>query len=148
MAGGCDSVTHGRAWCDVHLATAAEPDAGIMQEMTTVDPLAVAIEGVSHCYRRQQALDDVTSITPSTFVVLLGLNGAGKSTLMSLITRLYAIQRRHIRVFGRDVGHASSEALRMVGVAIMQPCSVAVVGGSRLCSWSARSLRTIPREDF
>src|SRR6516164_3977863 len=58
--GGCESVTHGRAWCDVHLATAAEPDAGIMQEMTTVDPLAVAIEGVSHCYRRQQALDDVT----------------------------------------------------------------------------------------
>ena len=105
-----------------------------MQEMTTVDPLAVAIEGVSHCYRRQQALDDVTSITPSTFVVLLGLNGA--------------IQRGHIRVFGRDVGHASSEALRMVGVAIMQPCSVAVVGGSRLCSWSARASRTILREDF
>jgi ABC-2 type transport system ATP-binding protein len=93
----------------------------MMQEMTTIDPPAVAIEGVSHCYGRRQALDDVTfSITPSTFAVLLGLNGAGKSTLFSLITRLYAIQRGHIRVFGRDVGHASSEALRMVGVVFQQ----------------------------
>ena len=90
-----------------------------MQEMTTVDPLAVAIEGVSHCYGKRQALNDVTfSITPSAFAVLLGLNGAGKSTLFSLIMRLYAIQRGHIRIFGRDVGHASSEALRMVGASI------------------------------
>ena len=44
-----------------------------MQEMTTVDPPAVAIEGVSHCYGRRQALNDVTfSIAPSTFAVLLG----------------------------------------------------------------------------
>jgi ABC-2 type transport system ATP-binding protein len=89
--------------------------------MMTAEPPAVAIEGVSHCYGRRQALDDVTfSITPSTFAVLLGLNGAGKSTLFSLITRLYAIQRGRIRIFGRDVGRASSEALRMVGV-VFQP---------------------------
>src|SRR5712691_19781 len=89
--------------------------------MTIAEPPAVAIEGVSHSYGTRQALDDVTfSITPSTFAVLLGLNGAGKSTLFSLITRLYAIQRGHIRVFGRDVGHASSEALRMVGVVFQQ----------------------------
>src|SRR5262249_28868351 len=98
-----------------------EPDSRIMQARTTADPPAVAIEGVSHCYGRRQALDDVTfSITPSTFAVLLGLNGAGKSTLFSLITRLYAIQRGHIRIFGRDVGHASSEALRMIGVVFQQ----------------------------
>jgi len=98
-----------------------EPDVGMMHEMTTVDAPAVAIEGVSHCYGRRQALDDVTfSITPSTFAVLLGLNGAGKSTLFSLVTRLYAIQRGHIRVFGRDVEHASSEALRMIGVVFQQ----------------------------
>src|SRR5262249_54644959 len=29
-----------------------EPDAGMMQEMTTVDPPAVAIQGGSHCYGR------------------------------------------------------------------------------------------------
>src|SRR6266404_6702808 len=89
--------------------------------MTIAEPPAVAIEGVSHSYGTRQALDDVTfSITPSTFAVLLGLNGAGKSTLFSLVTRLYAIQRGHIRVFGRDVEHASSEALRMVGVVFQQ----------------------------
>src|SRR6059058_396052 len=89
--------------------------------MTIAEPPAVAIENVSHSYGTRQALDDVTfSITPSTFAVLLGLNGAGKSTLFSLVTRLYAIQRGHIRIFGRDVGHASSEALRMVGVVFQQ----------------------------
>ena len=89
--------------------------------MTTAEPPAVAIEGVSHCYGTRQALNDVTfSITPSTFAVLLGLNGAGKSTLFSLITRLYAVQHGQIRVFGHDVGHASSEALRMVGVVFQQ----------------------------
>ena len=89
--------------------------------MTTAEPPAVAIEGVSHSYGRRQALNDVTfSIAPSTFAVLLGLNGAGKSTLFSLITRLYAIQRGRIRIFGRDVGHASSEGLRMVGVVFQQ----------------------------
>jgi len=41
--------------------------------MTTAEPPAVAIEGVSHCYGRRQALNDVTfSIAPSTFAVLLG----------------------------------------------------------------------------
>src|SRR5439155_1206395 len=84
--------------------------------VTTAEPPAVAIEGVSHCYGTRQALNDVTfSIAPSIFAVLLGLNGAGKSTLFSLIMRLYAIQRGHIQIFGRDVRHASSEALRMVG---------------------------------
>ena len=90
----------------------------------------------------------MTSITPSTFVVLLGLNGAGKSTLMSLITRLYAIQRGHIRVFGRDVGHASSEALRMVGGAIMQPRSVAVVGGCTALFMVGASLAYDPARGF
>src|SRR5437868_7956959 len=89
--------------------------------MPPAEPPAVAIEGVSHCYGTRQALNDVTfSITLSTFAVLLGLNGAGKSTLFSLITRLYAVQRGHIRIFGRDVGHASSEALRMVGAVFQQ----------------------------
>ena len=40
--------------------------------MTTAEPPAVAIEGVSHCYGRRQALNDVTfSIAPSIFAVLL-----------------------------------------------------------------------------
>jgi ABC-2 type transport system ATP-binding protein len=72
---------------------------------------------VSHSYGQRKALDDVSfAIAPSTFAVLLGLNGAGKSTLFSLITRLYAVQRGQIRVFGNDIGYAPGEALRLIGV--------------------------------
>jgi ABC-2 type transport system ATP-binding protein len=80
-------------------------------------PSAVAIEDVSHSYGPRRALDDVTfAIAPATFAVLLGLNGAGKSTLFSLITRLYGVQRGHVRVFDHDVGHDPGEALRLIGV--------------------------------
>jgi ABC-2 type transport system ATP-binding protein len=93
----------------------------MMHGMKAVEPPAVTIDSVSHFYGARQALDDVSCcIAPSTFAVLLGLNGAGKSTLFSLIMRLYAIQRGRIRIFGHDVGRASSEALRMVGV-VFQP---------------------------
>jgi ABC-2 type transport system ATP-binding protein len=86
--------------------------------MKTVEPpAAIAISGVSHSYGARRALDDVTfAIAPATFAVLLGLNGAGKSTLFSLITRLYAVQRGEIHVFGHDVARASGEALRLIGV--------------------------------
>ena len=94
----------------------------MMHGTKPTEPPAVAIDGVSHCYGARQALDDVTfSIAPATFAVLLGLNGAGKSTLFSLMTRLYAVQRGDIRVFGYDIRRASSEALRMVGVVFQQP---------------------------
>jgi ABC-2 type transport system ATP-binding protein len=92
-----------------------------MHGMSTSESAAVAIEGVSHSYGARQALVDVSfSIAPATFAVLLGLNGAGKSTLYSLMTRLYGVQRGHIRIFGHDVERAASEALRQLGV-VFQP---------------------------
>jgi ABC-2 type transport system ATP-binding protein len=82
---------------------------------------ALAIEGLSHWYGSRRALDDVTfSLGPATFTVLLGLNGAGKSTLFSLVTRLYAVRRGRIRIFGYDVGASPGEALRRLGV-VFQP---------------------------
>jgi len=93
----------------------------MMQQVRTVEPPAVAIDGVTHSYGARRALDDVTfAVAPASFAVLLGLNGAGKSTLFSLIVRLYAVQRGRIRIFGHDVARASSEALRMLGV-VFQP---------------------------
>jgi len=78
---------------------------------------ALAVEGLSHAYGARKALERVTfTLAPSTFTVLLGLNGAGKSTLFALITRLYATQEGRIAIFGHDVGRASGEALRLLGV--------------------------------
>ncbi|MGA7488990.1 MAG: ABC transporter ATP-binding protein [Xanthobacteraceae bacterium] len=93
----------------------------MMHAINTIEPAAVTIEGVNHFYGARQALDEVSfAIAPSTFAVLLGLNGAGKSTLFSLMTRLYAVQRGRIRIFGHDVERAASEALRLIGV-VFQP---------------------------
>jgi ABC-2 type transport system ATP-binding protein len=88
-----------------------------MMHGTTISPQALAIENVSHSYGARQALDDVAfAVAPATFAVLLGLNGAGKSTLFALITRLYATQRGHVRIFGHDVAREPGEALRILGV--------------------------------
>jgi ABC-2 type transport system ATP-binding protein len=91
-----------------------------MHDVKSADA-ALAIEGVSHWYGSRQALDNVKfSLQPATFTVLLGLNGAGKTTLFSLVTRLYAVRRGRIRVFGHDVGSSPGEALRRLGV-VFQP---------------------------
>ena len=78
---------------------------------------ALAVQNVSHSYGARKALDDVSfSVPGGRFCVLLGPNGAGKSTLFSLVTRLYATQAGSIAIFGHDVGRASGEALRRMGV--------------------------------
>jgi ABC-2 type transport system ATP-binding protein len=82
---------------------------------------ALSISDVSHSYGARRALIDVTfDVPPANFTALLGLNGAGKSTLFSLVTRLFGIQHGSIGVFGHDIGRASSEALRLMGV-VFQP---------------------------
>ncbi|WP_414644833.1 ABC transporter ATP-binding protein [Bradyrhizobium sp.] len=82
---------------------------------------ALSISGVSHSYGTRRALADVSfDVPPASFTALLGLNGAGKSTLFSLITRLFGIQAGHIGIFGRDIGQAPGEALRLMGV-VFQP---------------------------
>src|SRR3984893_19318542 len=74
---------------------------------------ALEVAGVSHRYGKRKALENVGFIVAQgSFSVLLGLNGAGKSTLFCLITRLFAIQRGTIRIFGFDVNRAPGEALR------------------------------------
>src|SRR5262249_58310727 len=89
--------------------------------MRDVEPPALSVEGLSHAYGARQALKDITfAIPPASFTVLLGLNGAGKSTLFSLVTRLYAIQRGAIRIFGHDISRNPGEALRRLGI-VFQP---------------------------
>ncbi|MBM3575076.1 MAG: ABC transporter ATP-binding protein [Methylocystis sp.] len=85
--------------------------------MNALPPPALAVTKLTHAYGARNALDDVTfSTSQGRFTVLLGLNGAGKTTLFSLITRLYAAQSGDINIFGLDIIHQSSAALRQLGV--------------------------------
>lgn len=78
---------------------------------------ALEVAAVSHSYGPKRALNDISfSIAPGTFTVLLGLNGAGKTTLFSLISHLYDTRHGSIRIFGHDIGRASGEALRRLGI--------------------------------
>jgi ABC-2 type transport system ATP-binding protein len=88
---------------------------------TYADGVALAIDGVSHCYGTRKALDHVSfTVAPGSFTALLGLNGAGKSTLFSIITRLFGTQAGRIGIFGHDIGREPGEALRCMGV-VFQP---------------------------
>ncbi|MCI4677220.1 ATP-binding cassette domain-containing protein [Rhodoblastus acidophilus] len=80
-------------------------------------PPALEFSGVSHHYGARQALNDVSfSVPQGAFCVLLGLNGAGKSTMFSLITRLFALQKGQIVVFGRNLTVDPRAALAQLGV--------------------------------
>jgi ABC-2 type transport system ATP-binding protein len=78
---------------------------------------ALEVDHLSHAYGARAALRDVSILVPaSSFTVLLGLNGAGKSTLFALITRLFNAHQGTIRIFGRGLASAPSEALKLLGV--------------------------------
>ena len=82
---------------------------------------ALAIEGVSHTYRRK-ALDGVNlTIARGEFVVLLGLNGAGKTTLFSLIAGLLNLQAGTMRVLGHRLPQEREKALAHCGFVFQQP---------------------------
>jgi ABC-2 type transport system ATP-binding protein len=103
---------------DAH-SVAAVPDVSAPNHAAATPALSIA--GLNHSYGARRALVDVGfSVAPASFTALLGLNGAGKSTLFSLVTRLFGIQSGQIAIFGHDIGRASGEALRLLGV-VFQP---------------------------
>jgi ABC-2 type transport system ATP-binding protein len=100
-------------------SVAAVPAVSVRSEVAATP--ALSNEGVNQSYGARRALIDVAfTVAPASFTALLGLNGAGKSTLFSLVTRLFGIQAGRIAIFGHDIGHAPSEALRLLGV-VFQP---------------------------
>ena len=75
---------------------------------------AVRFEHVSFAYGGDRnALSDLTlDIAPGEKVALVGASGAGKSTLVSLLLRLYDVERGRVLLDGTDVRDLTQEALR------------------------------------
>ncbi len=65
---------------------------------------AVVIEGLSHRYGAQQALNQIDLSLPAGRTIgLVGPDGVGKSTLLSLISGIKKLQTGTMRVLGGDV---------------------------------------------
>lgn len=85
-----------------------------------MNPLALALSGISKSFGSLRALDDVTfTVTRGEIHALVGENGAGKSTLMQVAFGLLTPDAGTIAVDGRGVrvghpGHSKRAGLGMV----------------------------------
>jgi len=68
-------------------------------------------------------LDDFTlSIQPNECIAIVGETGSGKTTIVSLISRLYDIQKGSILIDGQDIKKVTQSSLRKsVGVVLQEP---------------------------
>ncbi|MDO4904456.1 MAG: ribosome-associated ATPase/putative transporter RbbA [Lautropia sp.] len=81
---------------------------------------AVQLQGVSHRYGTQQALNVVSSIlAPGQSIGLIGPDGVGKSTLLSLMAGIRTIQSGRVRVLGEDVAERAARDRLSYRVAFM-----------------------------
>ena len=78
---------------------------------------ALELTHVTKRFGTKVAVDDLSlTITPGSFVGLLGRNGAGKSTTLKMATSLVDPTAGRISVLGHDLATHSLEARRLMGV--------------------------------
>ena len=83
---------------------------------------ALSISHLTHRYGSRVALDDVSlSVSPGSFVALLGPNGGGKSTLFRICATLQRASEGSVQVFGADVKTESAAVRRRLGVVFQSP---------------------------
>ncbi|MFL5307980.1 MAG: ABC transporter ATP-binding protein [Polyangia bacterium] len=80
----------------------------------TVPRGEVRFEGVGFAYEHRKAVFDGLDLTipAGQRIGLVGHSGAGKTTLVTLLMRLYDIQRGVIRVDGQDIAGVAQASLR------------------------------------
>ena len=72
--------------------------------MADMPPLIARTDGLTHCYKKTVALDDVSLEIPSGRMVgLLGPDGVGKSTLLGLLAGARKLQTGSVEVLGGDM---------------------------------------------
>jgi ATP-binding cassette subfamily B protein len=84
----------------------------------------VEFQNVHFAYDNENwVLKDVSfRISSGQSVALVGATGAGKTSIVSLVARLYDVQRGAIRVDGRDVkDYRQADLRRRVGVVLQDP---------------------------
>jgi ATP-binding cassette subfamily B protein len=73
----------------------------------------IEFEGVSFGYGRARGVADINlTIRPGERLGIVGASGAGKSTLVSLLLRLYDVEKGAVRIDGQDVRGVTQESLR------------------------------------
>ncbi|RTE66189.1 ABC transporter ATP-binding protein/permease [Amphritea opalescens] len=78
------------------------------------------LQGVSHRYKAEQAVDDITLDIPSGLMVgLLGPDGVGKSTLMGLVSGARKLQQGQLEVLGGDMTSVEHRNAVGPGIAYM-----------------------------
>jgi ribosome-dependent ATPase len=88
--------------------------------MSEAEPLAVAVDGVSHRYGKLTALADIgLSIRAGSATAVVGPDGVGKSTLLALIAGVRRLQAGHIRTLGGDIASRAHRDDIMARIAYM-----------------------------
>ncbi|MDF1485674.1 phosphonate ABC transporter ATP-binding protein [Ramlibacter sp. H39-3-26] len=73
----------------------------------------LTMTGVTCCFGDKAAVDDVSlTVSPGSFVGVIGRSGAGKSTLLRMINRLQTPTAGRIDFEGRDITALKGRALR------------------------------------
>lgn len=85
-------------------------------------PLHVEFENVWFAYTEDEwVLEDVSfEVAPQEKVALVGHTGAGKTTIISLLMRLYDVDRGRILVNGTDIREFDLKAYRRAFAAVLQ----------------------------
>ena len=75
---------------------------------------AITLEGICFGYVPERPVFDNLSlqVPPGQKLGLVGFSGSGKSSLLSLLLRLFEIQRGSIRVDGQDIREVTQDSLR------------------------------------
>lgn len=80
------------------------------------DSPAVDVEGLSHAYKRTQALSDLAfTVAPGSIHGFVGPNGAGKTTTLKILATLMRPQTGEVRIFGQDVTRRKRAVRKRIG---------------------------------
>ena len=89
---------------------------------SSLDSIALDVQGVSHRYGDHQALDDLSlEVAAGDIFALLGPNGSGKTTLFRLISTIARLQSGDIRVFGNSPKIDLAAVRSSIGIVFQSP---------------------------